>query len=1056
MATAAAEVKYAFFGTEGAGNEQFDAPLGMAFNHDKTEIFVADSNNNRVQVLKYDKSTGYLKFVRVISDKIDFTKTYGKLNRPTGVALGIYKTKPVILVADNRNHKVCRFNDDASNRYISDIDATRPCSVALDKDGNIFVYDSSNCRIQITMTNNSTQYICGEGTGAGQLGEWGTLAFDKDDRLVVADEVNHRVQVLNSSDGAHLHTITGKGERGKQLNLPCGIAFTDDYKHIIIADAGNHRVCVLTYPDGVIVESFGTQGTGNGEFDGPYGVLVDDENGRIIVSEELNHRIHVIDNALPKKPVKVEDKILVTGKSKYPGLEDAIRNAITAFSKSEGLGAAYANILNELNEKIDEDRNRLNNPDLLLSELLAKVTPKEKTKGKKPTKEAEPKPVSQLKTKDEVEKFISSQKDAIFVVTGGSFNPPHNGHIGMFQKAYDALMKVGENKGKTVYGVMVPASDSWIEGKLCKEEHKKLEKCSDAELASQKSQDAIDLKRIQVAERVTLCKLSCDSYEWTDEGKFGAENMIVVNESAQGEEFTKEPNTYYLCGSDYYKDTPKIKYICVLRKEDTQERNILVKKDGKTEKVPIKDTDIIVKDDGGDNDASSTLLREILTKIGKLNTSDPDLEGLEDANGILLKLVSIPVLRKLLELKYILDPSKGTQQLGFIDIDLDAPDVKSSNDTDDTLRRVKGVVSSGPRSLCNIGSMCYMNAALQLIYSMSDFRTAIKTPNPLLEYLNAMDAGVSCEQARVLAQNLYDLAQGSDFTRRSFNEQEDASELITTVLSANVFDTSKDSMRFNSSTALVYTGSEEIKTVCIQLDKTALNIVPKTEKTTLVSLRPLVPGDTLLLPVTDGATKLLTTFKDVFDTYRNSSTDREENVDDSSDIKNLSDKNGIISNLPACMMNITEDGGKIMSKKLKPVCNPLIEVEKSGSKYKLTHLKDKTYISIGPTQNYFIVILKRTISDGKKGQTKLKHSVDLTNARIEIDGRPFIITGCISHHGDTATSGHYTYVAFTGGKPTTVYDDHNIVDYATYLETVDKNRTVDTEGYVLLFERETK
>jgi DNA-binding beta-propeller fold protein YncE len=1059
---AAADVKYAFFGTKGNGDEQFEHPLGMAFNHDKTEIFVADNHNNRVQVLTYNRKTGELTF------KERFTgNSHHVFDHPTGVAIH-YDDENIIIVADTNNDHICGLN--AESKTI----VQRPSSVAFDKGGNIFAYDSSNCRIAIRMNNADTtniKYICEKGEGKGeykgdeQLGKWGTLAFDNEDNLVVADEHNNRVQVLNRNDGKHIRTITGiiSDKRGGQLKSPCGIAFTDDGEHIIIADFGNNRVRVLTYPDGVIVESFGTQGTGNGEFDGPYGVLVDDENGRIIVSEETNHRIQVIHNAFPpKKLAKVEDNPLGPSKSKYPGLEDAIREAITAFSTSEGLGAAYANILNELNEKIDKDRKRINNPESHLSELLAKVTPKEKkekTKGKKPTKKSEPKPVSQLKTKDEVKTFIGEKTDAIFVVTGGSFNPPHKGHIGMFQKAYDELMKVVANKDKTVYGVMVPATDKWIEDKIC--ERANGGTCTPDQRKATEAD--IESKRIKLVDRVHLCKLSCDSFEWTDKGTFGAENMIVVNESGDGEQFTSPANTYYLCGSDYYKKSDT-KFICVLRKGDVKNDTKLTRtKGGKPETIDIKATDIIIEG-GEDNDASSTMLRNILTEISKFKISEDDTElpTFPDKDKKLLALISIPVLRRLLELKYILtDAENNKKVLEFMNIDLDAPDAKSSNDTDSKLKDKDGVRTNGSRSLCNIGSMCYMNAALQLVYSMTDFRTAIKTPtNQLTEYLTAMDRGVSCDQARVLAKRLYDFAQGTRgraFTNRSFNEQEDAGELITTVLSANVFDTSKDSMRFNSSTALVYTGSEEIKTACIQLDKTALNIVPETEKTTLVSLRPLVPGDTLLLPVTDGATKL-TRFKDVFDTYRNSSTDREEKVDDSQDAlagKNLSsEKNGIISNLPDCMMDIQKAGDEIISKVLKPGCNPLIGVEKSGSKYKLTHLKDKTYISIGPTQKYFIVILKRTVSNEKGTQTKLKHSVDLTSARIEIGGISFIITGCVCHHGPDSTSGHYTYVEFKDGNPTTVYDDHNIVSYATYLATVDRNRTVDTQGYVLLFERE--
>jgi hypothetical protein len=350
----------------------------------------------------------------------------------------------------------------------------------------------------------------------------------------------------------------------------------------------------------------------------------------------------------------------------YLKLRTAIDTAIQTFSKALNPSSdeKYVKIITELSGKIDEVRTEIN------ATLVVPKTGKKKSEVKK----LEPESASQQMSIVDVNKFITKHEtDAIFVVTGGSFNPPHNGHIGMFQKAYDALMKVGANKSKKVYGVMVPASDSWIEGKLCKEV-KKIEKdCTPEEMKESVSVDNIELKRIKMSGRVDLCKLSCDSYEWTDKGKFGAENMIVVNDpnGAQGEEFTKKPNTYYLCGSDYYKNVKSPNFICVLRKGDTQKGTDLVKKDGKL--VHIKDTDIIIEDDGDDNDASSTMLRTILSNINSVVVRGDELgESLPPNGDELLKLISIPVLRRLLDLKYILtDPGINKKVLSMMDIDLD-------------------------------------------------------------------------------------------------------------------------------------------------------------------------------------------------------------------------------------------------------------------------------------------------------------------------------------------------------------------------------------------------
>jgi len=85
--------------------------------------------------------------------------------------------------------------------------------------------------------------------------------------------------------------------------------------------------------------------------------------------------------------------------------------------------------------------------------------------------------------------------------------------------------------------------------------------------------------------------------------------------------------------------------------------------------------------------------------------------------------------------------------------------------------------------------------------------------------------------------------------------------------------------------------------------------------------------------------------------------------------------------------------------------------------------------------------------------TKIKTRIDLTDALITLGKTTFTIKGCICHHGNTTSSGHYTYVEFEKGKPTTVYDDTNICVYKNYTEHIGNGRTVDTTGYVLLFEK---
>lgn len=679
-------------------------------------------------------------------------------------------------------------------------------------------------------------------------------------------------------------------------------------------------------------------------------------------------------------------------KKKYLNLTKAIDEAIKSFSdKLNGdTDKKYGDILTELGAKISNVRKEINaDADVTLGKSINPTVKKSIP---------EPELVSREMSIVDVNKFITEHnEDAIFVVTGGSFNPPHNGHIGMFQKAYDAL----KDKGKKVYGVMVPALDSWIDGKV---NAGKLD-------ASQK---------INIKSRVDLCTLSCDSYNWTDSTNFNASNMIVVNEgdnnpatsilrTADGK---YRDNAYYLCGSDYYAahGSDAYKFICVLRagvtlSGQTQKQIHFVEApitDSPTTSFNVKDTDIIIEDDGGDNDASSTMLRDLLTKINSVRV-EGDALGDTPKKDELLKLISIPVLRRLLDLRYILTNTENNKKvLRIMDIDLDPPDAKSSNDTDSKLRGKDGVISNGPRSLANMGQTCYMNAALQLIYSMTELKDSTSIPE-LDAYLKQMDVGVVSSN-RKLAENLYARAKAHGFVpTRTFNQQEDSSELLVALLGIDTFN--KTLVNFTTIDSVhTTTTPDPNKAAC----RTQTGVDTHAQ---YANMPDSIKNDIIYIPDTS---QLLQIYNLPIKT-----SDSEFNSMD--------------------LQIKTEFKDKDVTTFLKsPPCSNIPKET----------ISTQSVIIPGATQRYFIVSLNRFDAGAK-----LMNLIKLTNAEVTLGTIKFKIKGCINHHGTTKDSGHYTYVEFKNGDPDMVYDDDNITPYKYYVSHVG-GRTVDTEGYVLLFERD--
>jgi hypothetical protein len=93
-----------------------------------------------------------------------------------------------------------------------------------------------------------------------------------------------------------------------------------------------------------------------------------------------------------------------------------------------------------------------------------------------------------------------------------------------------------------------------------------------------------------------------------------------------------------------------------------------------------------------------------------------------------------------------------------------------------------------------------MNAALQLIYSMDEFKNSVLSMadnNPLKDYLEEIAKGVDAS-AEKLATALHEFSDITTKTRRPFNSQEDSSELLLSVLQNDIFTPAKALVNFTT------------------------------------------------------------------------------------------------------------------------------------------------------------------------------------------------------------------------------------------------------------------
>ena len=263
---------------------------------------------------------------------------------------------------------------------------------------------------------------------------------------------------------------------------------------------------------------------------------------------------------------------------------------------------------------------------------------------------------------------INNNTDDIYFINGGSFNPPHNGHIAMFQIAYQNFIRQPDNekyKGKC-YGVMVASDDNHIRRKERDRYTKIIPKLTEAQIDTLLKETILSPER-----RIDLCKIAADTFAWTTPAEFGAKNMIIMNTSYNDPLSTFNRNEtdtnlknhqsqmYYLCGSDFFLSNYRLapppagnlvsnyNVIVVARKEDLSKFD--ASKDAQitnTEKANSKKI-LLIKDAPDDvGDLSSTEIRKLLTT---LKTSTGDKTTVEN----LIKLIGKGVYCQLQKYPYI-------------------------------------------------------------------------------------------------------------------------------------------------------------------------------------------------------------------------------------------------------------------------------------------------------------------------------------------------------------------------------------------------------------------
>ena len=209
----------------------------------------------------------------------------------------------LLFVADRCNHRIRKINPagavttfagsgtaGAADGQGEAASFNNPSSVAVDRDGYLYVADSSNYVVRKISPTGAVTTFAGRTEGFQPAG----IAVDSKGNVVAADYQHHRIVKIAPS-GTVL-TLAGSG-RGfadgqgahAQFNGPCGLAL-DGEDNIFVVDTGNFRIRKVT-PGGAVTAVAGSgDGTfadghgANAGFSYPFHIAIDID-GNLLVSD---------------------------------------------------------------------------------------------------------------------------------------------------------------------------------------------------------------------------------------------------------------------------------------------------------------------------------------------------------------------------------------------------------------------------------------------------------------------------------------------------------------------------------------------------------------------------------------------------------------------------------------------------------------------------------------------------------------------------------------------------------------------------------------------------
>ena len=263
-------------GKTGRAPGEWKYPEGVAIHEETHQIFVVNSNNDRVEI--FSETGEFLHQLGV-----------GQLSRPYGIALhgdSVYvscfyvhtvskfsltelclvrrigsegsdngqfndprqlTTDPIgrVFVADTCNDRICIHDPDLNHlRNITHPSMSRPCCVKVSRD-RLYVLSPINnpCLLVLTLEGDKLDSLIIRGGGMDVLNPF-FFCLDPLNNFVISDHLSHSIRIF-SPEGNLLHTIGREGYQQGMLYKPAGVAVTPNGRLVCVSQNENYGLQIF-------------------------------------------------------------------------------------------------------------------------------------------------------------------------------------------------------------------------------------------------------------------------------------------------------------------------------------------------------------------------------------------------------------------------------------------------------------------------------------------------------------------------------------------------------------------------------------------------------------------------------------------------------------------------------------------------------------------------------------------------------------------------------------------------------------------------------------------